>query len=376
MYFNKPFINPKLRTHNKLLMLGSFITTISLLPFVYYRFSSGEYVLVAIDSVVILLSTLLFFRACCYHIDNLNHTIAVTVMVIFIIVTHIKGAEMIFWLYPLIAANYFLVPIRQAVTINVLGILSALPAILAESALLEILTISITALLLAIFGYIYAKRTEIDKTMLGIIATEDALTGVENRRALDARISEVVASFTRYNHPSSMILIDLDHFKQVNDNHGHLTGDKILIRVASIIEANIRRTDRLYRYGGEEFVLIANNTKIHNANKLAEHLRKAVLSDHELKRFNVSVSLGISELTTYDDEISWLARADKALYKAKNNGRNCSYVAIPATLKNTFLFKRSTDADVDLRPQQDISTKSVVDFSRYRAERDLEDTAV
>lgn len=357
-------------------MIGSFVGTICMLPFAYFRFSSGDYLLATIDSFIILLGGLLFVRACCYQIENLNHTIAVSIMVGFIAALHIRGPETFFWLYPMIAAIYFLVPVRQAVTINILGILSTLPAMIPNAGLHQLSTIYVTTVLLGIFGFIYAKRTEIDQRRLEMIATEDSLTGAENRRALDARIGEVVASFTRYKHPCSMLLIDLDHFKKVNDTYGHLTGDKILIRIASIIEANIRRTDRLYRYGGEEFVLIANNTKIHNANKLAEHLRKAVLSDHELKRFAVTISLGVSELTTYDDEISWLTRADQALYKAKNTGRNCSYVAIPATLNNTFVFERSIDADVDLRSEQDFPTESVVDFKRYRADRELEDAAV
>lgn len=376
MYFNIPFINPKLSTHNKLLMIGSFVGSICLAPFAYYRFTTGDYLLGTIDSLVILLGILLFFRACCYKIDNLNHTIAVSMMVCFITVLHILGPEVIFWLYPLIAATYFLVTIKQAVTINILGTLNTLPAIIPNTASFQLSTIYATTALLGIFGFIYAKRTEIDESKLEMMAREDSLTGVENRRALDARIGEVVASFTRYKHPCSMLLIDLDHFKKINDTHGHLTGDKILIRIANIIEANIRRTDRLYRYGGEEFVLIANNTKIHNANKLAEHLRKAVLSDHELQRFAVTISLGVSELTTYDDEISWLTRADQALYKAKNTGRNCSYVAIPATLNNTFVFERSIDADVDLRSEQDFPAESVVDFKRYRADRKLGETAM
>lgn len=376
MYFTIPFIDPKLSTHNKLLMLGSVILTICLLPFAYYRFTTGDYLVAAIDSVVILLSMVLFVRAWYYQIDHLNHPIAVSIMVCFITALHIRGSEIIFWLYPIITATYFLVPTRQAVTINILGLLSTLPAMIPVADLAQLSTIYITALLLGTFNFIYAIRAEIDESKLEMIAAEDSLTGVENRRALDSRISEIIASFPRSPYPCSMILLDLDHFKQVNDTHGHLVGDKILVRLASIIKANIRHTDRLYRYGGEEFVLIANNTKIHHANRLAEHLRKAVLSDRELKRFAVTISLGVSEQTPHDDEISWLTRADQALYKAKNTGRNCSYIAIPVPIKNTFIFERSIDPEADLWKEQDFPTQSVVDFKRYRGDRELEEAAV
>lgn len=376
MYFNIPFINPKLSTHNKLLMLGSFVGSMCMLPFAYYRFTSGDYLLGAIDSLIILLGIVLFFRACCYQRESLNYTINVSMMVCFITVLHIRGSEMIFWLYPLIAATYFLVSIKQALTINLLSTLSTLPAMVPSATMMQLSTIYVTTVLLGIFGFIYAKRAEINENKLAMIATEDALTGIDNRRALDTRIGEVVASFTRYNHPCSLLIIDLDHFKKINDNYGHVMGDKLLMRIVNVIEANIRRTDRLYRYGGEEFVLIANNTKIHNAKKLAEHLRKAVVSDQELSHFDVTISIGVSELTTYDDEISWLTRADQALYKAKNSGRNCSYIAAPATLNNNFIFEKAIDPEVDLRLGQDFPADSVVDFKRYRTDRDLEDAAI
>jgi diguanylate cyclase (GGDEF)-like protein len=126
----------------------------------------------------------------------------------------------------------------------------------------------------------------------------------------------------------TLLLVDIDHFKQVNDKYGHLVGDEILFAVASVLTQQIRPSDLLARYGGEEFALILPDTSIVEAKLLAERVRAAIetsmykLDNGVDQDINLTISVGITSLLLGDEINSLLARADQALYQAKENGRN------------------------------------------------------
>jgi diguanylate cyclase (GGDEF)-like protein len=154
------------------------------------------------------------------------------------------------------------------------------------------------------------------------LSSTDALTQIYNRVKLDAVLSEEVARATRYQSPFSIILLDIDHFKKVNDTHGHLIGDAVLVRVANILREHIRKSDTLGRWGGEEFLLVLPETDLDNACLLAEKLRQAFEAEDFPLVGHKTCSFGIA---TYDpgDTVSCLVeRADQALYEAKHAGRN------------------------------------------------------
>ncbi len=165
----------------------------------------------------------------------------------------------------------------------------------------------------------------------------DDLTQIFNRRYFHARLNEEVQRVQRYKKNLSVIMMDIDHFKRVNDNYGHQTGDEVLIKIASILKSNVRKVDVVARYGGEEFIILLPETSGKNAYNVAEKLR-ILISDYKIKNidgkeFNVSSSFGISSLKEVmdvekdiDDIIIKLA--DNALYEAKKTGRNkvvCSW---------------------------------------------------
>ncbi len=153
----------------------------------------------------------------------------------------------------------------------------------------------------------------------------DPLTRVDNRRAFDTRIKREFASFKRYGSKVSMIMIDIDHFKMVNDTYGHRTGDGVLRVVAGIIRKEIRDIDSLARYGGEEFAVILPNTVLSSALEVAERLRAKVEESrfsYKGKQFSVTISLGVGEIQEDDTLESFLRRVDAALYAAKHAGRN------------------------------------------------------
>lgn len=159
------------------------------------------------------------------------------------------------------------------------------------------------------------------------LATHDALTGLYNRKVLEQRIHNELMRAARYERPASMFLLDIDHFKDVNDTHGHPCGDRVLKQLADFLKASMRSTDYAARYGGEEFVVVLPETNAKEAAVLAERLRakisemKIPLSDEDSLR--ITASIGVS---TYPDNAStWqdlLHKADLALYQAKNAGRN------------------------------------------------------
>ena len=155
-----------------------------------------------------------------------------------------------------------------------------------------------------------------------MLATKDPLTGAGNRRGLDAKLAEVVNSHSRSGTPSSLLLLDLDHFKKVNDLHGHAVGDQILKSITDIINLRIRVTDSLYRIGGEEFVVVLEGADLHQAAHLAEQLRTLVDANELVPDQSVTISLGVAELKEGETGNDWLHRADEALYRAKDAGRN------------------------------------------------------
>ena len=159
----------------------------------------------------------------------------------------------------------------------------------------------------------------------------DALTGINNRRSLEAHLKQEVDRHKRYNHPLSLIMFDIDHFKAINDTYGHQCGDYILQKIAEIITGSIRSEDILARYGGEEFCCLLPETPMEAAKVLAERFRTKI-ADHGFEfgssRIRVTISLGISAMTVKaltPDLL--LKKADDGLYMAKNRGRNRIEVA-------------------------------------------------
>lgn len=173
---------------------------------------------------------------------------------------------------------------------------------------------------------IESQRAELEK-----LAITDPLTGLYNRRFFMNRLGEEVDRARRYGMSVSLLMIDLDHFKQINDHHGHLAGDRVLKSVAEIMK-QLRKTDFACRYGGEEFCLLLTNTDILSARNVAERIRKSVAATvanaAELPTERITCSIGISSLTKSNDTPEdLLMRADEGLYSAKSAGRDrvCSY---------------------------------------------------
>lgn len=156
-------------------------------------------------------------------------------------------------------------------------------------------------------------------------ALVDALTNVLNRNAYNLEIGQLLNEFKRYKEECALLVLDIDHFKKINDTYGHKTGDKVLKSVAATVSNSIRASDHIFRYGGEEFVVILGRINKETTKKLSEKIRKEVERDYFVdgdNKLQVTMSIGAAIITPDDTETSLFERADKALYQAKQNGRN------------------------------------------------------
>lgn len=156
-------------------------------------------------------------------------------------------------------------------------------------------------------------------------ALVDPLTKVLNRNAYDLTMEQVVRDFNRYKDPTVLIVADIDHFKNFNDQHGHQAGDSVLSSVAASINNGLRASDLVFRYGGEEFVFLLKKISLNQAKKVAEKIRHNVADSYCLdkgKKLSATISLGMTELKEHDTDESVFKRADQALYLAKSRGRN------------------------------------------------------
>jgi diguanylate cyclase (GGDEF)-like protein len=165
------------------------------------------------------------------------------------------------------------------------------------------------------------------------LATVDPLTGAATRRRMMDRLDNLIGLTTRTRQPLSLVMMDLDHFKQFNDTMGHQVGDRLLQDLVKVLDANTRKTDLVARYGGEEFVVVYPGADLDAAYRAADMLRQAVYDfgiEHaeEYNRTPISISMGVAQLhftedgTLDEDALALIGRADAALYEAKHNGRN------------------------------------------------------
>ncbi|HSC67604.1 MAG TPA: diguanylate cyclase, partial [Cellvibrio sp.] len=172
--------------------------------------------------------------------------------------------------------------------------------------------------------YRLAIQLHKQKELLQRLSRTDGLTGLYNRRYWEIRTEDLIAQARRHPQPLSLVLLDVDHFKTINDTYGHSVGDQVLQQIARQLQANLRETELLGRYGGEEFAVVLPNAGAEAAVATAERLRRVIaLTEFGAQQLSCTISLGV---VTWEDGFSdyagWFRAADQALYHAKDAGRN------------------------------------------------------
>jgi diguanylate cyclase (GGDEF)-like protein len=171
---------------------------------------------------------------------------------------------------------------------------------------------------------IYPLRNAMMYSRVLKLATKDALTSLNNRSQFNDFLAQKLENCRRYQRPFSLILLDLDNFKQVNDNYGHKVGDDMLKEFAQVLSRSIRGTDSVFRFGGDEFALLIEDPEFTTNKVVAERIMRLVRESTMMSQYSVTTSIGFTLASSQDCQNEIFARADKGLYKAKASGRNCA----------------------------------------------------
>lgn len=293
-------------------------------PFMLTRLFLGEILLGIIDAVAVAAVLAIAARVWATRsVHPYNILISVLYLSVMVVAIHIKGVALLGWAYPTLIAPFFLLDTRRSLGLAGIAIIALLPVILGHLPLVDAASALMTITVTILFAWIFAAETALQRASLHDQARSDALTHTGNRRALEEMLQRLVALRDRQGDTASLILFDLDHFKTINDEFGHEVGDMVLVEIAALVGERLRRTDALFRIGGEEFVAVATGANHQHALRVAEDLRSLIeearCTHHRLA---ITISLGVAEVQSSDDPTSWLRRADGALYQAKNDGRN------------------------------------------------------
>ncbi len=227
-----------------------------------------------------------------------------------------------YWGFAAAAANSFVLGARLGAFYSAALAAALLAVASAWAPASELFRFAGSFALLAIISYVFSVRVAEKERALEELSCTDPLTGVGNRRWLDTVLRREIAKAQRHHYASSLIAVDLDHFKQVNDEHGHAAGDRFLVEFVRMVEGRVRGSDEIFRMGGEEFLILTPATPAAGAFELAEALRRSMPDARLAGLSGQTLSAGIAELRADDDADRWLKRADQALYRAKNEGRD------------------------------------------------------
>jgi diguanylate cyclase (GGDEF)-like protein len=318
----------KLKIEEFLPLMLSSAGILGVLPFAIMRFLNDEFVIGVLDSIIVGgLFGLAYYLYRTRKVRLASLCLSLLCVAGMLATVYLNGPAQIFWAYPSMVSVLFLVRRHEAVVITSVAAVALLPALQPTMESVALATAFITIAVTNAFAYAFATVARSQRDSLMQLATKDPLTGVGNRRALAETLETIVASSQRLNEPASLLLIDLDHFKQVNDTHGHAAGDQILISLTEVIKLRIRVSDSLFRIGGEEFVVVVDGQNIDTACQLAEQLRTLVEAGELAATSAVTISIGVAQLQTGEPGDTWLRRADEALYAAKRAGRNLTRLA-------------------------------------------------
>lgn len=233
-----------------------------------------------------------------------------------------QGFSGVLWSYPLVLLFHFVLSRRVANAYCMLLLIGTGGAVYHLIGLDATVRYCVTLLLTVIL--INLALNIVDDLHRRLIAqtTVDPLTGAYNRRHMESCLAYAIERSRQTAAPASLLLIDIDHFKRINDQHGHATGDAVLRELVAVVNGHARAGDLLFRTGGEEFLLLLPQTHEDEAVRMAEALRVAVAGEFCTRAAPVTVSIGVSELQRDETMDAWLKHADDALYLAKELGRN------------------------------------------------------
>lgn len=312
-----------------MLTLVGAIIVLCITPYGIYRLYSGNYI-VGIADLLMVSCAIIATRVAWRTGDTVKPGLFMALVFCFgvVLVCINLGVDGLFWVYPFLVFIFFLVsPLKAFVLLitmlSCLLLIANLRPGLVFASQFQMLSFMVTTTVTSIFAFIFAYRAQLQRRELKRLATTDSLTGAANRRTLNDRLAVAISERQRFGRPYGLILLDLDHFKQINDHHGHSAGDQVLAGLIPLLQSMLRQSDQVFRFGGEEFVVLLADIKPADLTKLAEKIRSGIASYLVTPDgSHMTTSIGVAMLQPDENWEAWLHRADMALYQAKHEGRN------------------------------------------------------
>ncbi len=297
--------------------------TLGILPFAVYRWLTGAYAVAVLDAAIALgISIVVAYawrtgrtRGPGFIMAAINNAGAVLSALML-------GDAGLLWIYSVLMANFFLIPRRLAAAVAVLEVAGLAMHGGAFDSTSHMASFVVSSLLVSMLALILAHWTGYQRQQLELLAAHDALTGLGNRRAMEQDLQRAILVSERNRTPCGLAIVDIDHFKAVNDRHGHAAGDAVLVAFARLLRSAVRKADGAYRFGGEEFLLLLPGADVDGLATVTETLRASIAANVHGPEGHLTASLGAAELRPGESAQSWLSRADTALYRAKSLGRN------------------------------------------------------
>lgn len=306
-----------------IITLLSACALIGITPFAILRFVQGNLVAGLVDLGI--LASILGCLAYAWLTGDTRRSgtvLAFLVCVGAVAVGMVMGEPGLFWIFPCLVTTYFLTSSRIAAGLNLASVLALMSIDAAFSSSEQMWTFAATATTVSACAYVFALRNQDQRERLEHLATIDPLTGVKNRRSMDEELDLAAANAERSGLPYALVMLDLDHFKRINDVYGHGVGDDVLTDLVALIQHNTRKADQLFRYGGEEFVLLLPGVDGDSLQTVVKNLQQVLRKRLTYPGGEVTSSFGVATLRRGETVDSWLTRADEALYRAKASGRD------------------------------------------------------
>lgn len=295
-----------------------------IVPFAFYRFLENNYLAGFTDSVISLGIVInVAYAWFTGETERSGFVLAIFCCVAAVIISTLLQNVGHMWVYPVLVATFFLTRPTAAILLNTATIVAIVIYTTSLQSTESLFAFFTTCVVVSACAFIFALRNEHQREEMANLARRDPLTGARNRRSMDDALKLAVSTAERVGTAYALVILDLDYFKRINDKHGHSLGDDILVRLTALVDDNTRQTDQLFRFGGEEFVLLMPGVDLQGMKAVVYSLRQKIHDNLRSPDGPVTASFGAALLHGNESWESWLKRADDALYRAKDAGRDC-----------------------------------------------------
>ncbi len=308
---------------DRIIMGLSGLLFIFVTPITMYRLANQDWDIFFVDLFLISSAALIyrntFLRK---HIEFSRIYLCVLVTIGSSMSVIVGGSAQFYWVYPSSVTMFFLVSNKIAFGLVLLICLLTFPVLQGNLQSMELATAYLALFGTSMFVYVFSNEAKSENSNLDSLANMDFLTSCGNRRAFDIELNNKIQRKNDIANTTCLIILDIDDFKVLNDNYGHIMGDQVLKDLSQSIRSRLRKSDNLYRLGGEEFGIIISNLHLQEAEQIASELMYAISSQKQEELPNYTVSMGIAELQATDTYESFIERSDQAMYNAKRTGKD------------------------------------------------------